>query len=148
MVQVATEEDVSQWLDLANEVGELFGADMANDPDFLGWLNRNIARSSAYVVRMDGKVAGAMAFREGRINWLAVREEWRHQGAGKALVRFAQAAGPQEIRVTTFGASHPHKQSVATRRFFEALGFQSTKEPPEAAPDGTAREVLLWRKHD
>lgn len=147
-VEHATEKDIPEWLDLANEVGEMFGADMANDVDFLGWLQRSIARGSAYCVRLDGELAGAMAFREGWINWLAVPGRCRHQGVGRALVRFAQSTGALEIRVTTFGRSHPHPQSASARDFFLAMGFQSTNEQPGLVPDGTPREILLWSQHE
>ena len=83
-VEAATEGDIPAWLELAAEVGDLFGVDMAGDPEFHRTLKCNIARGTAFCVRVDNELAGAMLFRRGWINWLAVRKRFRHRGAGRA----------------------------------------------------------------
>jgi len=144
-VERATEQDIPLWLYLADEVGRLFGADMGHDPAFQNWLYQSIERSSAYCVRIDGKLAGAMQFRNGWINWLAVGRFFRRQGVGRALIEFAQASGIGEIRVTTFGVGHPHPESTSGRALYQDLGFQPTNETPKPITDGTPREILIWR---
>lgn len=144
-VERATEQDITAWLDLADEVGALFGADMAHDPTFEEWLKRNIDRGTAFCIRVDGDFACAMQFRNGWINWLAVRRQFWRQGLGRALVEFAQASGAREVRVTTFGKDHPHPDSVPGRALYLALGFEPSGETPEAVADGTSREILIWR---
>jgi ribosomal protein S18 acetylase RimI-like enzyme len=82
-VTCATEADIPEWLELAAEVGELFGADMANDPAFRETLKRNIGRGTALCVKIDERLAGGMLYRAGSINWLAVRRAFRRRGVGR-----------------------------------------------------------------
>ena len=70
-VEAATEGDIPAWLELAAEVGDLFGVDMAGDPEFHRTLKCNIARGTAFCVRVDNELAGAMLFRRGWINGLS-----------------------------------------------------------------------------
>lgn len=144
-VRDAIESDISQWLDLAGENTALFGSDMAHDPEFRTALQRNIARGSAFCVRINGELAGAMLFRNGCINWLAVCQRYRRQGVGRALVTYALSSGAHEIRVTTFGDNHPHLDAHLALALYQSLGFTRSEIQPEAAPDGTPRIVLVWR---
>ena len=91
-VKAATEADLPEWLALAGEVGTLFGSDMANDPAFREALARNVARGSALCVRIESVLSGAMLFRDGSINWLAVCKRFRHRGVGRALVSYCQSS--------------------------------------------------------
>src|SRR5215468_8493216 len=97
-VKAATEGDIPARLELAAEVGDLFGVDMAGDPAFHRTLQCNIARGTAFCVRVDNELAGAMLFRRGWINWLVVRKRFRHRGAGRALVTHAISVGENEVR--------------------------------------------------
>ena len=144
-VEQATKQDIPLWLHLADEVGSLFGADMAHDPAFQNWLHRNIERGSAYCIRIEGVLAGAMQFSNGWINWLAVGERFRRQGVGRSLIEFALASGSIEIRVTTFGTDHPHPEAASGRALYRAMNFLPTSEIPKPAADGTSREILVWR---
>ena len=47
VVELLNEADMTAWLALADEVQDLFGADMAHDPAFLEWATRSIARGAA-----------------------------------------------------------------------------------------------------
>lgn len=118
---------------------------MARDPAFHGWLKRSVARGDAFCVRIRGEFAGAMQFREGRINWLAVHGRLRRRGVGRALVAYAVAAGEGQVRVTTFGRGHAHADSGAARALYSTMGFRPSDEAAEPAIDGTPREVLVWR---
>jgi ADP-ribose pyrophosphatase YjhB (NUDIX family)/ribosomal protein S18 acetylase RimI-like enzyme len=144
-VERATDQDIPAWIELAREVGVLFGADMANDPEFRASLERNVARGSALCARIDGELAGAMLFRDGHIHWLAVSRRFQRRGVARSLVAYALGAGASEIRVTTFAVGHPHSESAAARALFHGLGFTPADESPVAAPDGTPREILVWR---
>jgi ribosomal protein S18 acetylase RimI-like enzyme len=143
-VESATEHDMAAWLALAAEVGDLFGADMANDADFLHALRRNIVRGTALCIRIDGSIAGAMLLNAGSINWLAVLKRFRRRGVARALVAHAQSVH-DEVRVTTFGAGHPHPDSQASRAFYRTMGFTMLNDDATAGPDGTPREELVWR---
>ena len=79
------------------------------------------------------------------INWLAVRRDARHRGAGRALVTHAIAsADGRALRVVTFGAGHPGgTEAEDARRLYRALGFVE-ESTGVASPDGTPREQLVW----
>jgi ribosomal protein S18 acetylase RimI-like enzyme len=143
LVEAATERDLEAWLALAAEVGELFGADMAGDPAFVASLRRNVARGSAWCVRVDGHVASGMLLRDGAINWLAVAKRFQRRGVARTLVAHAQSVC-DEVRVTTFAAGHPHPDAKASRMLYRSLGFQRVGEVAAAGPDGTPREELVW----
>jgi GNAT superfamily N-acetyltransferase len=143
-VAPATDSDVAGWLDLAAEVSDLFGIDMPNDLMFRDSLRQNVARGTAFCVRIDGAIAGGMMFTAGRIGWLAVSKKYRRRGIGRALVAHAQAEG-RDIRVTTFGNGHPHPDSQTARTLYNVLGFQTLTEVAAPGPDGTPREDLVWR---
>ena len=144
VVERLNEADMTAWLALADEVQDLFGADMAHDPAFLEWATRSIARGAAYCVRIGGEVAGVMQYRNARINWLAVGQRFRRRGVGRALVTHALASGDPVVSVTTFGEGDPHPEASAARALYQALGFAPSQELAEAAPDGTPRTVLVW----
>jgi GNAT superfamily N-acetyltransferase len=143
-VEPATEFDIADWLILAAEVGDLFGADMANDPTFRARLRRNVGEGAAFCVRVDGAMAGAMLFKAGTIGWLAVSKRSRRCGVARALVAHAQSAA-RDIRVTTFGAGHPHPDSQASRSFYRVMGFRTVTGGGSLGPDATPREALIWR---
>jgi GNAT superfamily N-acetyltransferase len=145
-VKPATEADVREWLELAREVGTLFGHDMASDPRFEAGLKRHIERGTAFCVHVGQELAGAMLFREQWIAWLAVCRRFQRRGVGRALVAHCLAAGEAEIWVGTFAQGHPHADSRAARQLYCAMGFDASGEPLELAPDGTAREMLVWRR--
>lgn len=143
-VEPATEHDVSSWRALAAEVGDLFGADMANDSAFLHTLRRNIVRGTALCIRIDGSIAGAVLLNAGSIKWFAVLKRFRRRGVARALVAHVQSVH-SEVRVTTFGAGHPHPDSQASRVFYRTMGFTMLNDATAAGPDGTPREELVWR---
>jgi ribosomal protein S18 acetylase RimI-like enzyme len=113
-VESATEFDIADWLVLAAEVGDLFGADMASDPAFRASRQRSIGGGAAFCVRTDGVMAGAMLFKKGTIAWLAVSKRFRRCGVARALVAHAQSER-RDIRVTTFGADHPPRLASSAR---------------------------------
>lgn len=147
-VEPLTEADIEAWLALAAEVSDLFGAEMAGDPDFQEWVKRSVARGVAYGVRMNGEVAGVMHYRNQRINWLAVGKRFQRQGVGRALVTHALTTGAPVVRVTTFGEGHPHPNAQAARYLYQALGFQPSAEHAESVADGTPRTVFVWYNPD
>jgi GNAT superfamily N-acetyltransferase len=144
-VQLATDADIQEWLQLAAEVSDLFGAEMANDPGFQSMLQRNVARSTALCVRVDGRLAGGMLLRERRINWLGVRKDFRRQGVGRALVAHAVSASDADVFVVTFGEEHAHPDAAGARELFTAMGFEVSGAAPERAPDGTPRLIMVRR---
>ena len=144
-VRPAIEADLPAWLELATEVSELFGAEMAGDPEFRRMLERNVSRGNAFCVDVGGRLAGAMLFRANRITWLGVRSEFRRRGVGRALVIHAVAAADADVHVVTFGDDHPHPEAVGARALFEVLGFAVLDAKLPAAPDGTPRQSMVKR---
>lgn len=144
LVEHLNKADIAAWLALAAEMQELFGADMANDPVFLDWVTRSVARRAVYCIRINGEVAGVMQYRNGRINWLAVGKHFRRRGVGRALVTHALASEEPVVRVITFGEGHPHPEASAARALYQTLGFSPAQESVETVPDGTPRIVLVW----
>jgi GNAT superfamily N-acetyltransferase len=150
-VQIAGDEDVRSWLDLAAEVEPLFGP-MLDTPEFHEALRRNIGRGTAFCVREgDGppgaSLMGGLLFSprrpdrpEYRIGWLAVAERWRRLGVGRHLVEhvFALVELPATLSVVTFGADVAAGQSA--RRFYERLGFSPAEAAPPG-PEGGSRQV-------
>lgn len=141
-VEVAVENDLEAWLGLAREVGELFGANMADDPRFRANLQRKLGEGETLCVRIDGTLAGGMLFGEGTIKWLAVRKRFQRRGVGRALVAHAQSSA-RELHVTTFGAEHAHPDAQASRALYRAMGFVAASEGG-VGPDGSPRETLVW----
>src|SRR5262245_3822625 len=65
---------------------------------------------------------------------LGVIREWHRQGVGRELFAAAEAAarerGAKYLTVKTIAAEHPSTHYAATRRFYEAIGF----DPIEVFP--------------
>jgi GNAT superfamily N-acetyltransferase len=144
-VQTATNADIPAWLELAAEVSDLFGVEMASDPEFQRALQRNVERGTALCVRINDELAGGMLWRGGWINWLGVRKQFRRQGVGRALVAHAVSVHDDDVRVITFGGHHPHPEAVGARRLYTAMGFEVSDETPVLPPDGTPREIMIRR---
>ena len=157
LVRAATPADIEDWRALARSVEALFGAAMGDDTRWNEILVRNIDRGTAWVATSDdGEMLGGMfgAVAGDEIGWLAVFPDARRRGAGRALVQHTLASATGPVRVTTFGAGHPHPDAETARRLYPTLGFVSTGRTHDG-PDGTPREqfvhaglvqlcVLLW----
>jgi len=148
-VEIAQEEDLSSWLDLAREVEHLFGP-MAEESGFHRSLLRCIERGSALCIREDADGPGAPLLAgllfsakppQYKIGWLSVARRARRQGLGKMLVsyilRLVQA--PAEVSVTTFGPDVD--EGSPARRFYEHFGF-SPAESTGPGPDGGSRQAF------
>ena len=68
------------------------------------------------------------------VHVLGVKRPWHRRGIGRALVSAAlseaRARGLDLLTVKTLAASHPDPHYVATRRFYEAVGFLPVQEFP------------------
>jgi GNAT superfamily N-acetyltransferase len=148
-VVVAQPEDIPAWLDLAAEVEPLFGP-MVNDPGFNRALHRNVARRTAFCVREAGgppgvPLLGALLFSAKppvyTIGWLAVTQQHRRRGIGRALVKhvLGLAEMPGEFVVTTFGVDNPAGEPA--RRFYERMGFHAAEPAPDG-PQGGSRQIF------
>jgi GNAT superfamily N-acetyltransferase len=107
-------QDISAWLGLAAQVAVLFESPgMAEDPVFLAFADRKIARREALGAfdRPSGTCLGVLAFsrQANRIAWMAVLQERRGQGIGTRLLQTAirQMDGNRPGDVITFLPDHP-----------------------------------------
>lgn len=155
MVSRALLSDVPAWRNLAREVETLFGAPMADSPEWNSRLLRHIDEGTAWCGRLDsGQMVGGLLLSRRHpevvtIGWLAVLSKHRCRGVGRALVEKAIAeADGGLLRVVTFGGGHPLPfEAEASRRMYRRMGFELADEIPPHAPDGAAREVL-WLRRD
>jgi GNAT superfamily N-acetyltransferase len=150
-VAIAGYRDVRGWLDLAEEVEDLFGG-LLGGPGFYEALLRHIARGTAFCVREaagppGASLLGGLLFSparpgrpEYRIGWLAVAARARRRGVGRALVEhvFGLVPPPAALTVVTFGPDVAPGR--AARRFYEGLGFAPAEAAPPG-PEGGTRQV-------
>ena len=148
-VQIAQTGDVNSWLTLAAEVENLFGP-MINEPRFMGALERNIERGSAFCIREGNGPPGAPLLAgilfsakppAYKVAWLAVAERRRRHGLGSALLAHVMemVRRPAEVTVTTFSAEV--EGGAAARQFYLAAGFEPAEMTLEG-PEGGLRQIF------
>jgi ribosomal protein S18 acetylase RimI-like enzyme len=128
---VARPEVVSSLL---RDLPEWFGIDEA--------IEEYVARSAqlpTYTAVLDGEPVGVLVLehhsdRVAELYVVAAARRLHRRGIGRALVDAAERdltrAGTTYVQVKTLGASHPSPEYAATRRFYEALGYQGLEEYP------------------
>lgn len=136
--ELATTADIPSWLEVVREVEPLFGP----MPTFDETLERAIARSGAWCIRIEGAVAAGMilgAPESAKINWLAVRQSMRGQGFGSDLVVHALRVfeDAPDVTVDTFGEDNV--EGGPARHLYESFGFIAS-EWLEHGPEGGTRQ--------
>jgi ribosomal protein S18 acetylase RimI-like enzyme len=94
------------------------------------------------VAERDGRRAALLALDGCWIRQLAVFEEHRRRGAGRALVAAARERSPAELRLFTF------RRNVAARAFYEADGFVAVRFATSPAPESEPDVEYAWRVRD
>lgn len=128
-VRLATLADCPGWLKLAKEVEPLFGP-MVEVPGFRKALERAIRNENALCVSdVKGKSADfyggiVVSPRKNEITWLAVAQDGRYQGIGKALLSEAinRLDKNKSIKVSTF--DHTVSDGLPARRLYQSFGFK------------------------
>lgn len=148
-VQVATEKDIPEWINLVREVEPLFGP-MIDDPKFHSGLQKRIADEQAFCVRdEDGPpgslLSGGLLFSGKhpiyKIGWLAVSEAKRRMRIGSLLIEYVLGLveAPAEISVKTF--TEDSKEGIPARNLYTKYDFRPHGKAP-SGPDGTCPEVF------
>lgn len=119
---------------LLRDLPEWFGIEEAIDE-----YVTDAARLPTYTAVLDGEPVGVLVLEHHshqvtELYVLAVARPQHRQGIGRALLEAAERdlarAGTSFVQVKTLGASHPSPEYAATRRFYEALGYQGLEEYP------------------
>ena len=143
-VRDAIPEDVASWLELADEVEDLFGP----MPDIEEHLRRGIARRTAVVAVEGHAVAGAALLSRDdephAIHWLSVRSTQRRTGVARLLMDEILQRWPMgDVEVTTFGPDVGG--GAAARRLYTLFGFE-VAGPAEPGQNGTSRDRYVLRR--
>ncbi len=121
--------DFEGWIELAREVEPLFGP-MADEADFQEALSHAICQKRALCIRTASNRGGrtlrggvVISKESNEIAWLAVSEQYRGQGCGRQLLKFAiRELDPQKyIILQTFDESV--FEGHAARKLYFDLGF-------------------------
>jgi GNAT superfamily N-acetyltransferase len=125
-IKTAGSPDIPAWLELAREVEPLFGP-MAGKPAFRASLQAAVLEGRGLCAWRGDQLAGAVSVRldDNSIAWLAVAEDCRGKGAGRALALAAieRLLPPfRPVLVQTFAPGA--KEGEAARRLYLSLGFQ------------------------
>jgi ribosomal protein S18 acetylase RimI-like enzyme len=119
---------------LLRELPEWFGIDEAIEE----YVTRS-AQLPTYTAILDGEPVGVLVLehhsdRVAELYVLATARRLHRRGIGRALLEAAERdlarAGTTYVQVKTLGASHDSPEYAATRRFYEALGYQGLEEYP------------------
>lgn len=129
-VYTASSRDIPAWLALVECVAEDFpGLDIA---EYTKTLERQIARKSALIARIDGTIAGVLLFstENNELAFLAVSPVFRRHGVASALIAGMLRLIPQgDITVTTFREDDP--KGRAARVLYRKFGFVPEEELTE-----------------
>jgi diadenosine tetraphosphate (Ap4A) HIT family hydrolase/GNAT superfamily N-acetyltransferase len=144
LIRWAAIADKAQWISLATDVAEIFGApDMPKSESFGSYADSKIANYEALMAvdRMSGKALGVIGFSRAnnRISWFGVFENRRGKGIGSKLLQTAlrQLDTTREISVVTFRSDHA--PGVPARAVYEKFGFAETSLTEH---DGQPRSVM------
>ncbi len=129
LIRMATIEDKSKWLLLAEEMEPIFEAPgMAKDPDFHKYVAAKLSKYEALIAidRRTDACLGIIGFSRShnRIGWLGVFEKSRRRGVGQKLLQCAlnQLDWTKEIAVVTF--QEGSEAGLPARLLYEKFGFE------------------------
>jgi GNAT superfamily N-acetyltransferase len=142
--EAAADRDLRSWLDLVQEVEQLFGP----MPDFAVHARRPAGRDSALVVRdRDDTVLGAALLSHSpadrKIHWLAVRADARRRGVARVLLAaiMTRWPPPDDIEVVTFGPDVSYGRPA--RALYKSAGFSPAEILPAGREAGSRQRFVL-----
>ncbi|WP_336640704.1 GNAT family N-acetyltransferase [Microbacterium sp. USHLN272] len=140
------EEDAGEVLTIQRAAfvseAQIYGsADMPPLTQTLDEVRAELAAGEGFAARLDGRVVGAIRFRDGTdlllIGRIAIAPDMQGEGIGRALLEAAeQASAAPEAELFTGSLSE------ANIRLYEACGYVES----ERIPDGDGTEQVFLRK--
>jgi diadenosine tetraphosphate (Ap4A) HIT family hydrolase/ribosomal protein S18 acetylase RimI-like enzyme len=131
LITIADSRHIDAWLSIAREMEPIFGASMADNPQFRDYVVRSTQSMKAIVAldRMnDDELMGVIAFSRSKnsISWLGVTTKYRRKSVGSRLVEAAlrQLNATAAITVVTFVGQDAN--ALAARALYEKYGFAVT----------------------
>lgn len=130
MIRNLDNNDLNNWLKLAEEVEYLYGP-MTESEEFVAALDNCIKEQNAYgVIHTNGELAGIIAIDRvnNEIAWLAVSIKYRGNNYGDMLVKkaIAELSIKGDIYVQTFADNI--KEGTAARVIYLKNGFVDFKD--------------------
>jgi ribosomal protein S18 acetylase RimI-like enzyme len=127
IIEIATNEIIPVWDDLAREVEPLFEGRMAGVKEFREFQERKIAQKEAILAKdSSGTIMGiiAISHHNNGISWFATLIKYRGKGVGNALLSYAinDLDQSKEICVITFKETDPG--GLPARRLYHKFGFE------------------------
>lgn len=123
-----SQDNISQWLVLAEEMEPIFQGSMVKNEKFHAYMDGKIKKREAFMAldrTQDHALVGIIGFSRthNRITWFGVFEKYRNQGIGSKLLECAlhQLDRTQEITVDTFREDYELGQPA--RHVYQKFGF-------------------------
>lgn len=148
-VRTLANRDIDRCQEILESLPDWFGIEDSNRAYI-----RSLSELPGAVASVDGRIVGFIALAEHtpnsyEIHVLAVDPDFHHQGAGTALVGWAEAQCASRkarwLHVKTRGPLTPDPQYEKTRHFYLARGFETLFETLELW--GPENSALIMVKH-
>lgn len=143
LFRLAAEDDFDDWRCVAQNVKHIFRAPtMDQDPEFLDYARRKLARQEAYTAVDEHalKCIGFIGFSRhfNRITWFGVLDQYRNQGIGTQLLEqvIKELDASKPITVETYRKDYLPGQPA--RHLYFKLGF---KEIDDTLYDNQGNEI-------
>lgn len=127
----ATPEDLPEWMEVANDVGEIMRVtDLSTNADFLEYAKRKLEQNDAIIAYDDSneKCAGFIGFsrHNNSITWLGVKSKYRNKGIGSGLLVSALNELDRSKRITVNTYPDNYLPGQPARSLYFKHGFAET----------------------
>ncbi len=147
IIELATKQDIDNWMDLVNKVKESFPGletDEALD-EHRNTVLEFMDKGCAICAKTDNKIVGTLLFSKesGMLCFLAVDKEYRRQHIAEKMFSYMLTFmdSEKDITVTTYRADVP--EGIPARRFYMKMGFAEGKLTEEFG--SPVQEFMLKR---
>ena len=124
-------DDLSKWLEVANDVGEIMRIpNMGSDKSFIEYAKRKLEQDNAIMAydQNNDKIAGFVGFSRtnNSITWLGVKIKYQNQGIGSILLSSALNRLDKSERITVNTYPEDYLPGQPARRLYFRHGFVET----------------------